>query len=192
MPALRLSAPERRALIEEAAEEVFATHGYHGASLGLIAEAAGISKPVIYDHFGSKRELHLALLRRTFDALFESQARRTAGSDRRERLRSALDGFFEYVERHPYAWRVFFRETSGDPEVAEAHRRVLAEADERIAEQFRRLGLATMDPLMTAVLVKNATNGLAIWWGEHPEATREQIVEASMRCLWDGIGSDER
>jgi len=189
--AVRLKAPERRARIEEAAEEVFATHGYHGASLGLIAAAAGISKPVIYDHFGSKRDLHLVLLERTRDALFERLVSRL-GDTPAERFRNALDAFFEYVELHPYAWRMLFRETTGDPEVVAAHMKVQSEADERIAVVLAAEALSSMDPLMTAVLVKNATNGMAMWWGEHPEVPRAEIVEASARCLWDGIGSDLR
>ncbi|MBA3301710.1 MAG: TetR/AcrR family transcriptional regulator [Thermoleophilaceae bacterium] len=187
--ASRLRAPERRALIEEAAEEVFARRGYHSASLGEIAAAAGISKPVIYDHFGSKRDLHLSLLEKTRDALFERLAT-GAGQNPGERFRAALDAFFQYVELHPYAWRMLFRETTGNPEVVAAHVRVQAQADERIAQVLAAGGLMTMDPMMTAVLVKNATNGLAIWWGEHPEVPRAAIVEASVRCLYDGIGSD--
>ncbi len=186
---VRLKAPERRARIEDAAEEVFARHGYHGASIGLIAAAAGISKPVIYDHFGSKRDLHLALLEKTRDALFEQLAA-GSGESPAERFRSAVDAFFGYVEHHPYAWRMLFRETTGDPGVVAAHERVQAQADERIAQVLAAASLSTMDPLMTAVLVKNATNGLAIWWGEHPEVPRAAIVEASFRCLYEGIGSD--
>ena len=62
VPRRRMPAPLRRAAILVAAEEVFARRGYHGAALEDIAQVAGISKALIYEHFASKRELHASLV----------------------------------------------------------------------------------------------------------------------------------
>ena len=58
-PKKRLSAEARREVIEQAASEVFAEHGYHGASIDEIARRSGVSPPVVYDHFESKKALHI-------------------------------------------------------------------------------------------------------------------------------------
>ncbi|MBA2505525.1 MAG: TetR/AcrR family transcriptional regulator [Thermoleophilaceae bacterium] len=178
---VRLKAPERRARIEEAAEEVFATHGYQGASLGLIAASAGISKPVIYDHFGSKRELHLALLEKTRDALLAFQAEQVSGETFEERIRSMLNAYFDYVERHPYAARMLFRETTGDPEVVAAHRAVIAEADRRIGSALRAEGIANPD--VAAVLLRNGIDGLSVWLSDNPEWPRDEARATAIELV---------
>lgn len=181
----RLTRDQRRDLIERAAEEVFAERGYHGASMGQIAAAAGISKPVIYDHFSSKRDLHVKLLEKTRDRLFEIQIEGMAGETWEERFRSALEAYFEYVELHPYASRMLFRETTGEPEVVAAHRAVLAEADRRIAAVLRAEGVE--NPEMAAVLVRNAVDGLSAWWSDHPEQPREQVMATAVDLVWRGL-----
>ena len=71
----RLSADERRLAILDAAQDVFAVSGYHGSSIDEIAQAAGISKALIYEHFPSKKDLHVSLLDKHVQELFERLAR---------------------------------------------------------------------------------------------------------------------
>ena len=76
-----MAAPERRALIERCATEVFAEHGYRGASMSEIARRAGVTVPVLYDHFDSKLELHRRLLERTRNELLEVWREHLGGSE---------------------------------------------------------------------------------------------------------------
>src|SRR3954454_16098792 len=114
----RLSKPARREVIERAATEVFAEAGYVGASMGEIARRSGVSVPVLYDHFSSKQELHRRLLERHFAELREVWGTHFVGDDPlAERIARSFDAWFAYLESHPYASRMLFRDTSNEPEV---------------------------------------------------------------------------
>src|SRR4051812_42037695 len=107
----RLSAVDRRAAILDAALEVFSSRGYHAASIDEIASQAGISKALIYEHFPSKKDLHASLLERHVQEIFERLAESAAGPDPGEvRLRAGVDAFLEWVETHPRAFRLLFRD----------------------------------------------------------------------------------
>src|SRR3954463_3362471 len=114
----RLSAEDRRSAILDAALEVFSRRGYHGASIDEIAQAAGISKALIYEHFPSKRELHVSLLeaevQEVFSRLVESAA---TGEPGEVRLRQGVDAFLRWVEERGDAFRMLFRDAV-EPEVA--------------------------------------------------------------------------
>src|SRR2546430_6494223 len=90
-PRKRLSAEARRELIEQAASEVFAERGYHGASIDEIAGRSGVSAPVVYDHFASKQDLYKRLLERHQRDLLDLWRVQLAGDDPPERrIRRAL------------------------------------------------------------------------------------------------------
>src|SRR5918994_1221896 len=90
----RLNASERRERILEAAAETFAARGYHSASVGQVAEAAGITKPVIYDHFASKRELFVELMETAREQLASRGIEAMSGdATLQDRLRAAITAF---------------------------------------------------------------------------------------------------
>src|SRR4029453_7888171 len=96
---VRLSKEERRGVIERAAAELFAERGYRGASMDEIARRAGISAPVVYDHFASKEDLHVHLLERHYAGLREVWREHLAGDDPvQERMARAFDAWFHYLE----------------------------------------------------------------------------------------------
>jgi AcrR family transcriptional regulator len=187
----RLSAAERRLSIEDAASRIFAERGYAATSLDQVAEAAGITKPVIYRHFGSKKDLHLALLARHRDELLSNFAGGLVGQGSlEERIALTVDAWFAYVEAHPYAWRMLFRDTTGDAEIQDFHRQMQASA--RAATRFLlesepglRVPERLLDPL--SEVVRSATVGLALWWAENPELPRGAIVALLASTLWHGI-----
>src|SRR5260370_5926480 len=110
----RLSAARRRDLILQAAAGVFAEQGYHGASMTAIAAAAGIAPAVIYDHFSSKKDLHLELLTRHARAMVEATPRLPAGGSGEEVVRRSTGAFFRHVEQNRYASQKLFRDTPDD------------------------------------------------------------------------------
>src|SRR5919108_1205835 len=122
----RLTKEERRSRILEAASRVIAERGYWGASIDEIADEAGITRPVVYDHFESKRELHITLLELHVQELLVFLGERVASEASGEgQLRAGFEAFFEFVETHPYAWRILFRDPPpADEQIVEAHRGV--------------------------------------------------------------------
>jgi AcrR family transcriptional regulator len=191
----RLSANARRELIEEVATELFAERGYHATSIDEIARRAGISAPVVYDHFTSKGELHRRLLERHFGELRGIWREHAGREPSAERMPQALDSWFAYVESHPFAWRMLFRDTTGDPGVEAVRRDVAARSRaallpllarepgaETVAGALDEESLDLLWEVFRAVL-----QGLAMWWYEHPHVPRERIVATAMNAIWIGF-----
>jgi AcrR family transcriptional regulator len=172
-----MSAAARREVIEQAATAVFAERGYHAASIDEIARRSGVSAPVVYDHFASKLDLYRRLLERHRDELLALWREHLVPGASPE---GALHAWARYVEGHPFAWKMLFREATGDDQAAAAYREVQTGA---------RAALATLLEAdeATVELVRSGLTGLALWWQDHPEVTREQIVATAMNVLWTGL-----
>jgi AcrR family transcriptional regulator len=192
----RLTAAARREVIELAATEVFAERGYHGAAMDEIARRSGVSTPVVYDHFESKPALHRRLLERTRDELLAMWRENLGGEGTPEQQTArAFDAWARYVQAHPYAPRMFFRETTGVPEIRQVHQQIAAEANSALAAILGglsgagnlRSGGAPLGFEMASEVIRGGLTELAIWWGEHPEVSREQIVATAMNTVWIGF-----
>ena len=120
-----MSADDRRETIEVAATQVFAERGYHGASIDEIARRSGVTPPVVYDHFASKQQLYERLLERHYAALRGIWFRYAEGAESiASWIPVAVDDWFAHVEANPFAGRMLFRDTTGDPAIAAMHAEV--------------------------------------------------------------------
>ena len=192
----RLSAEDRRAAILDAALEVFSRHGYNGTSIDEIANAAGISKALIYEHFPSKRELHVSLLERHVQDIFMRLAQTADTGDPGDvRLRSGVNAFFEWVEDNPEAFRLLFRDTF-EPEVASVLDRLQNQATGAIAalmasEPALQSGASNADLALAIEAMAQQLSGgvqsLAIWWQTHPDIERDWLVDRVMDYSWVGL-----
>jgi AcrR family transcriptional regulator len=188
----RLPRAHRRALIEEAASALFAERGYAGTRLEDIAAAAGVTKQLLYQHFPSKKALHMALLAKHRDELLTGLAQDMARPfPLAERLPHVLDRWFAYVQEHPYALAMLFRDTTGDPEVQAFYRELQASARRANvallrAEPELELPEEQIEPL--AEFARSATTGLALWWAEHPDVPRATLVDVTAGMLARGLG----
>jgi len=199
-PKRRLPAAERRALIVRAALSEFAEHGYEQASLGTIAENAGITRTVLYGHFASKRALYAALLEETH-ADYLTRLRESLVDDRptRERLEASLDVMLDYARERPEAWRLLHpTHAPADPDVASDQTRIQLSARRLVARMLAPdAERAGMDPRSDVArgyfaLQQGALDGLVHWWLTHPHVSRAAVREAAIRSLWLGIQGMER
>jgi len=194
-PRRRISAEERRELILDSALEVFAQRGYHGSSIDEIAQTAGVSKALIYEHFPSKLDLHISLLEKHIEEIFERLATAAATSDPGEvRLEAGVNAFLEFVETRRDAFRMLFRDAV-EQDVAEMLVRVQQQVGAAVA------GLIATEPRaqredpeasrraieMLGQLLAGAVQSLSLWWGEHEEVPREQLVAVVMDFAWLGL-----
>src|SRR5829696_6115745 len=105
----RLPRSARRKQLLAAAQDVFVAQGYHAAAMDDIAERAGVSKPVLYQHFPGKLELYLALLDTHCDAFAERiRSAMSATNDNAERVRGAMRAYFDFVSHESEAFRLVF------------------------------------------------------------------------------------
>lgn len=177
--------------------EVFAEHGYEGASMVEIAAAAEVTAAVIYDHFPSKAALQIELLEQQTNELIAAvgSALAGAGGTAKERMRVGSEALFAFVEEHPFAWRMIFRDPPSDPEVATAHRRINDQATAAIALFIERAAGGAFDrypePRETArvfaEMMKLSQKALATWWYEHREVSRGEIVDLLLDFCWIGM-----
>jgi AcrR family transcriptional regulator len=191
-----MAADARRETILAAALEDFSSKGLDGVSVDDVAERAGISKALIYEHFGSKRELHDAVLRASHQELVGQVLDAIAGVEApEERLRLGLDAFLRFVEEHRTAWRMVHRNVS-DPEIAPTLHRVQDEAAVTVAaliaahapEESPVEGAALEVAVeMFAQQLVGAGEAIANWWDEHREIPREVILQAHMDFAWLGL-----
>ena len=166
---------DREADILREASQEFGAVGYAATSIATIADRAGISKPLIYNYFGSKDGLFRACLERG-GALVADEIERIAQADAVgvERGLQTLEGIFAVLEPEPLLWRLFFDPTApSTPEIDAVRRRYIDRithlADEGVTEMMSLAGAT--DPLdisaMTAVWM-STVDALVGWWLEHP------------------------
>ncbi len=132
---MRLPAEQRRRQLLDVAGEVFAERGFAATTMDDVARAAGITKPVLYQHFSSKRDMFAELLddmgSKLLNELAEATGRATSG---RERVEEGFAAYFRFVDSNPPAFRVLFgASVRNDPEFAAVTERVLSAAIDMIA-----------------------------------------------------------
>jgi AcrR family transcriptional regulator len=189
-----MRAVDRRETIERAATDVFAERGYRGASIDEIARRSGVTPPVVYDHFASKRDLYERLLERHYAALRDIWFRSAAtGDDIGVWIAPAVDAWFAYVEANRSAAKMLFREPTTDPQIADVHGNVVdASRSEMLTLVQSEAVTAGVDDDATWMdltweVLRGVLQGLALWWYDHPEVPRERIVQAAMNGMWLGF-----
>ncbi len=190
-PGARLPRGERREQLLEAASEVFVDRGYHAAGMDEIADRAGVSKPVLYQHFSSKLDLYLAVLQQHVDILVSGvrQALRTT-TDNRQRLRAAVQAFFDFIEHDSQGYRLIFEnDYTSEPQVA-AQVKVATEAciDAVFDLISRDSGLEAHRARMIAVgLVGISVDCARYWLGADRPISKEDAVEGTVYFAWGGL-----
>jgi AcrR family transcriptional regulator len=183
-PRKRLPRAERRELILESAGRLFGERGYMHVTLDQVATAAGVTKPILYRHFDSKKALYLALLERHRDDLPRFFERVPADLSFDERGEAILEVWFDYVSEHGYAWRMLFRDAGGDEEIRAFRRANYDRAREVLAGFIRSQGgvpPGQVEPL--AEFLRAGGAGLALWSLDHPEVSRATLVATAKRVL---------
>ncbi|GAA3835030.1 TetR/AcrR family transcriptional regulator [Nocardioides panacisoli] len=192
--AVRLPRRQRRAQLMSAALEVFVAQGYHAAAMDDIAERAGVSKPVLYQHFPGKLELYLALLDESCDTMIANcRAALESTKDNKERVAAAMDAFFEYVAHDTGAFRLVFEsDLTNEPVVRRHVERVTTECADLIAGVIREdTGLPQEAARLLAVALVGMGEVSARFWlkedGGLGQLTREQAVALVSGLAWRGI-----
>lgn len=186
-------------MIVSAALGVFADAGYDRASMRAVAKAAGITTPVLYDHFASKAALYAALVEAEADALitrWEQSGGDLPDGSAEDLFRAAISTIFDWVSANEAGWRIIFLDSPSDPAVAAAHRSRQVRATSVLATQFGQvrhlhlsvpLGRERADDFL-AEAAKWTVNAIAAWWWSNRDLTRDQVVELTSDLLWRGLG----
>jgi AcrR family transcriptional regulator len=190
----RMPRAERERQMVTVAEELFAERGYQAASMDEIAERVGVSKPMLYEYFGSKEGLLVACIRQARAELLAVITGSVEGiANPEDALRAGLIAFFEFTDSHRRAWKLIQREAvvAGPAAVdeIEAIRQQQTAIDAALLARFRP-GAAQRDLEAAAEIIVGACERLSIWYVQQDGADRvtaKQAAEYVMDLLWYGL-----
>ena len=187
----RLPRHERRRQLLDAALEVFVSRGYHAAAMDEIAERAGVSKPVLYQHFPGKLELYLALLDESVDGLIDTvRGALRSTSENKQRVGATFGAYFEFVGGQGQAYRLVFEsDLSNEPAVRARLDRVQFECAEMVSQVIREdAGIPDGEAhLLSIAMVGMAQVSARYWLSSHGHITRQAAEQMVARLAWRGI-----
>ncbi len=197
-PGRRLPAGERRRQLFAVALDLFAVRGYRATTMDDVAEAAGVTKPLVYQHFSSKRALYLELVDSVAQEMLAAIAHAAANAEGpRQQVEQGFAAYFHQVVTHEAAFRLLYgRDHADDEELGDALRRV----EDAIAEAIEPLIAAGLDPdhrrLLAYAVVGMAEGASRHWIGTHPPLNDRAAADEARRLAgrvsdlaWAGLRS---
>jgi AcrR family transcriptional regulator len=187
----RLPRSARRRQLLTAAQEVFVANGYHAAAMDDIADRAGVSKPVLYQHFPGKLDLYLALIDQHAEALVNSVTNALAGTtDNKVRVHQATRAYFDFVDGDGEAFRLVFEsDLRNEPAVRERVERASQLCMAAIADTIGHdTGADRNRAELLAIGLTGASEMAARYWLQTNRAVpKEEAVGLLSALLWRGI-----
>ena len=196
----RLPRPARRKQLLGAAQQVFVAQGYHAAAMDDIAERAGVSKPVLYQHFPGKLELYLALLDQHAEHLVAKVREALASTtDNRSRVAASVAAYFDFVDGEGTdgegAFRLVFEsDLRNDPVVRERVDRMTQRCADAIAGTIAHdTGYRAEEAQLLSIALTGLMEVSARWWLTSPDRIpKQRAVELLLGLAWRGISGSPR
>ncbi len=187
-----MRAPERRAQLLAVARRVFGKAGFHSVSMDTVAKEAGVTKPILYDHFTSKKDLYLALLDADLSNLLDRVKEALASPiGNRERIRASFQAYFDFVDEHAEGFQLLMQETVGTERdfrdrVGGVRDQILNEVADLIVRESRgRLDREHAETVALALIGMVETVAQRDPGG--PAETRRAAVDTLVQFAWRGI-----
>jgi AcrR family transcriptional regulator len=187
-----MRAPERRAQLLDVARRVFGNSGFHAVSMETVAKEAGVTKPILYDHFPSKKHLYLALIDADLAVLHEEvRGALDSPTGNRERIRASFQAYFDFVDEHAEGFRLLMQETVGAEDefrnrVSEVRDQILGEVADLIVRESKGL-LDREHAEIVALALIGMVETVAQREPGGPPEKRKEAVDVLVRLAWRGI-----
>ena len=189
-PKVRMTGQERRLQLIEVGRRLFAERGYEAASIEEIAHRAGVSKPVVYEHFGGKEGLYAVVVDRETQRLLTLITDSLVGDDPRELVEQAANALLSYIEEEPDGFRILVRDspvaqTSGT--FASLIVDVASQVEHLLAAEFETRGY---DPKLAPLYSQALVGMVALvgqWWLDARRPSREQVAAHLVNLAWNGL-----
>jgi AcrR family transcriptional regulator len=192
----RLSAADRREQLISVAQVMFAEHGVQPTTVEDVATSAGVTKPLIYEHFGGKEGLYAVVVDRAMRGLLDKLiGSLTAGGTSREILERTAIALLSYIEEQPAAFRVLLRDSPtwhGSGSAASIMSAVAGQVEQIVVEVFQRNDLNTDVVPIYAQMLVGMIGFTGEWWIESGSSLPRDTVAAHMvNFAWNGLGGME-
>lgn len=190
MATKRLTASQRRAQLIEVGRHVLAEHGYDGTTVEELARAAGVSKPIIYEHFGGKEGLFAVVIDREMDLLVQRVALAIAQGSPRRRFEGAVLAFLHYVRDRPDGFKVLTRDAPPVNRGAGMHS-VIADLGDRIRDIFEaEFANVGMDPKFSPIYAHALIGMVTLtgqYWMDNQDLPAEEVARHLAALGWMGL-----
>ena len=187
----RLPRPARRLQLLGAARDVFVAHGYHAAAMDEIAERAGVSKPVLYQHFPGKLELYLALLDESAGELIRTMSEALSSTtDNRQRVPATFTAFYDFVAGETETFRLVFEsDLSNEPAVRGRLDKAMSDCVDMVSQFIREdAGVSDAEAHLLGMALVGMAQVTARYWLSTGRAIPKEAAEQLIaRLAWRGI-----
>jgi AcrR family transcriptional regulator len=195
-PRNRMTGPQRRQQLVEVGRALFAEKGFEGTSVEEIAATAGVSKPVIYEHFGGKEGLYAVVVDREIQALLGqiTAALTSHEGNARALLEAAATAFLDYIETSTDGFRILVRDSppgQSTGSFASLISDIASQVEHILAAEFKRRRL---DPKTAPLYAQMLVGMVAIpggWWLDSRRMKKEDVAAHLVNLAWNGLAGME-
>ena len=187
---MRMSGRERREQLINVGRTLFAEKGFEAVSVEEIASTAGVSKPVVYEHFGGKEGLYAVVVDREMNHLLSMISGALQGSHPRRLLEQAGMALFDYIESQPDGFRILVRDSPVSQQTgsfASLIVDVAGQVEHLLADQFKAHGLPTRLAPMYSQMLVGMTALTGQWWLDARKPRKEEVVTHLVNLAWNGL-----
>ena len=186
----RMTGPERREQLIGVAREVFAERGFGSTAIEEIAARAEVSKPVVYEHFGSKEGIYSVVIEREVSALVATMREALRGDSSRQLLEQATIAFLQHIEDNPEGFRILIRDRAlGSP--VGAQQSIIGDIATRveglIRVVFERQGIDTATVPLYAQMLVGIVAQTGRWWLDAGHPDRRMVATHVVNLAWNGL-----
>jgi len=192
---VRMSGKERREQLLDIGRTLFADKGFDGTSVEEIADKAGVSKPVVYEHFGGKEGLYAVVVDREVRRLLERITASLQGNHPRELLEQAAGALLDYVEKDTDGFRILVRDSpvaSSGGTFASMISDIATQVEHVLAGEFKSRGY---DPKLAGLYSQALVGMVALtgqWWLDARKPKRDEVAAHLVNLAWNGLSHLER
>lgn len=192
---VRMTGQQRRAQLLDVSRELFAERGFDATSIEEIAHRAGVSKPIVYEHFGSKEGIYEVVKDREVQSLINQITDSLVGDHPRILLEQAAGALLAYIETQTDGFRILVRESpvaSTTGLFASVIGDIASQVEHILAEQFKARGYNTkLAPLYSHALVGMVAL-VGQWWVDARKPSRDDVAAHLVNLAWNGLGTLEQ
>jgi len=192
---VRMTGAQRREQLLDVGKALFAARGYDGTSVEEVALRAGVSKPVVYEHFGGKEGLYAVVVDREVQRLICSLEAALTGDDPRVLLEQATLALLSYVEDESDGFRILVRESPAPLADTGGYATIISDVAQRVEHILDRELAARGFRTALAALYSQALVGMVAltgqWWLDARELDRDDVAAHLVNLAWNGLAALE-
>lgn len=184
-----MTGKQRREQLIAVGRELFAEKGFAGSSVEEIAARAGVSKPVVYEHFGGKEGLYAVVVDREMNCLEQLITQSLSTGGFKDRIEQATLALLTYIEDHTFGFRILARDASpgGDHNYSTLLNDAVAQVSHILAAAFETKGFNKEHAVIYGQALVGAVSMTAQWWLDVRQPVKEEMAAHIVNLCWNGM-----